>query len=101
MTASARPDPLSPFRHPLPDGRDWTAAARKEHARITLRIETLKADVQLEIDTIRHWNATHPDEPPFDDSYYRATLAWLTGDGPRPPLPADLPARLSTPPVAL
>lgn len=61
----------------------------KQREALVKRMRKLRAEVVLEIHTIEYWNRTHPDEPSFDVSYYRAVLAWIDGKGPMPAPPPD------------
>lgn len=74
------------------DGRLWIREAvnvpdlleRDELVRKCLRI---RSNAEERIRQARDWNATNPDEPPLDTSFYEAVVAWCDGEGPLPDLP--------------
>lgn len=56
-----------------------------ERERLVARRLELRAEVQLDLNTIEHWNRLHPDEP-LDANVHHAMLDYLDGKGPMPEL---------------
>lgn len=54
---------------------------------IVRRIAELRASVALDINTIDHWNRTHPEEVPISTEFERSVIEWCDGKGPMPQLP--------------
>lgn len=57
--------------------------------KLVRRIKRLRASVVLDVNTIEHWNRTHPNEMPVSTDFERAVIAWCDGKGPFPELPED------------
>ena len=55
-----------------------------ERDRLIVRYRNLRATVVQTKHDIEHWNAAHPDAPPFDTTFEDAMLAWCDGTGPFP-----------------
>lgn len=72
--------------HPLslPEARNVAGFTAREA--LLRRIHNLRRQIQIDVNTIEHWNRLHPDEPISAD-FERAMLDYIDGNGPMPEVP--------------